>query len=145
MIPYPVGGGGGGGIIHTVGGADRGRYMDYGGRGGIKVTQKQIVNEKTKRRKAAEKDGKSQKKTKSSAYTALKKKVQAVVRKERTKKYKQLNEEIKKMPKEKQKATRDKVKRTLMKTQKELFSKMVGKKKISVKDLQKLLNFKFRI
>ena len=69
----------------------------------------------------------------------MKKTVQARIRAERKKQYKKLSERINKLPKAQQKETRERVKKQLMKKQKQLFSRMVGSKKMSLKDLKKFV------
>jgi hypothetical protein len=148
MIPYPMGGGGGS-LVHVFGDNRRGYRDDYDDRrrpveGGIRVTQKQVINEKTRRRRAAQKGTKTRTKKKSSEYVALKKKVQARIRAERAKHYKKISVEINKLPKAKRKTARLQARKTLMKTQKEIFSKMTGTKKMAIKDLRKLVTAAIR-
>ena len=148
MIPYPMGGGGGS-LVHVFGDNRRGYRDDYDDRrrpveGGIRVTQKQVINEKTRRRRAAQKGTKTRTKKKSSEYVALRKKVQARIRAERAKHYKKISVEINKLPKAKRKTARLQARKTLMKTQKEIFSKMTGTKKMAIKDLRKLVTAAIR-
>ena len=141
-------GGGGGSLVHVFGDNRRG-YRDDDDRrrpveGGIRVTQKQVINEKTRRRRAAQKGTKARTKKKSSEYVALKKKVQARIRAERAKHYKKISVEINKLPKAKRKTARLQARKTLMKTQKEIFSKMTGTNKMAIKDLRKLVTAEIR-
>ena len=103
-LALPSARGGGGGGVHILGDR-RATYQDHarGPYGGIKVTQKQIVNEKTSRRRTAQKDKKTRKKRVLSEYTKVKKLDQARIRSERAKKYKQLNEKIKQLPQKQKK------------------------------------------
>ncbi len=120
FIPIPMGGGGGEGIIHSVGPqqqpAPRGE--------GIRITNKQTVNERSRRRRAASKDKKSRKKRASKDYMKIKKQVMAKVRASRTAEYKSISKNINKLPIKQRKSARDRARKALMKRQKEHFAKL---------------------
>ncbi len=123
QTPQPTGGvqyipmagmGGGGGI-----GARTMRRGD-----GIKITNTQTVNERSRRRRAASKDKKSRKKRASKEYTKIKKQIMTKVRKSRAAEYKYINKKISKLPVKQRKSARDRARKALMKRQKEHFSKL---------------------
>ena len=105
--------------------------------GGIKMVQKTIVNQKARRKKAATK-------TRTSEYAALKKRVQARIRKERMSAYKGHGKRIAKLPVKERKAARKRIKDSLMLTQKTMFKTFVGKNKINIESLRKLLKQKIK-
>ena len=102
----------------------------------IKITQKTVVNEKTRRRKAATRDTKKRR----SEYTDLKKRVQARIRKDRAAKYKKESSRISKLPVSQRAAIKKKTRTQYMQKQKALFKTFVGKNKISLAALRKLLS-----
>ena len=138
IIPIPMGGGGGG-VIHTVG-QQQYPYPPPAARGdGVKVITKQVVNERSRRRKAATKDTKRRKKKTKSEYQSVKKAVQTRVRKLRAEEFKKLSAKIAKIPRGKRKAAREVVRKRLMNVQKSLFSRMTLDK-MDLKELKKLVS-----
>jgi hypothetical protein len=110
----------------------------------IKVTQKQIVNERTSRKRAATKHKRQSKKTDASAYTATKKQVQKRIRKLRAAEYKSIGKHINQLPRGERQKARTTARKGLMARQKELFRRMTGAKKMNLRDLKKLLTAAIR-
>ena len=100
---------------------------------------KQVVNERSRRRKAATKDTKRRKKKTKSEYQSVKKAVQTRVRKLRAEEFKKLSAKIAKIPRGKRKAAREVVRKRLMNVQKSLFSRMTLDK-MDLKELKKLVS-----
>ncbi len=122
IIPIPVGGGGG--MIHTVGGGGGQQQTQRGVAGGIKITNTQTVNERTRRKRAATKDKKIRKKRATKEYAKLRRQVQARIRAARSKEYKSMSKKIAKIPKGERASARKKARSALMSKQKEMFHKM---------------------
>lgn len=125
IVPIPVSSAPG--VIHTT-------RQPVAKSDGIKIIQKTVVNEKSRRRKAATKG----RKKKQSQYAATKKRVMAKIRKDRASEYKKHGERIKKLPPNQRKSERLKIRKSLMAKQKTVFATMRGKSRITLDALKKL-------
>jgi hypothetical protein len=119
-----IGGGGGGGVV-------RREVLDKGIN--IKVSQKQVMNEKTKRRSAKGDLKKARK-----VYNTLKRATVKAIRKGRADHYRKENENLKKLPAKQRKVARAKLRAKLKARVTSLIRKLPASTRMKLSDLQRV-------